>query len=90
MAGPGIVDADLIAACKATIDAEFGAIPAGLGVDADAFRQKLAICIAKAAQYVRDNGVVVVGQQVIPDALLDSLGHPVTGTGTVDTEGSLR
>lgn len=52
-----IIDAALIAACKAQIDTEFGPIPAGLdNAVIEEYRMKLARCIARAAQYVRDNG----------------------------------
>jgi hypothetical protein len=89
MPNPGIIDADLIAACKATIDAEFGPVPPGLVGNVDSFREKLAVCVAKAAQYVRDNAIVNQNQTVAPGTFLDSLGHPITGEGVVDSDGTL-
>jgi len=76
-----IVDAPLIAACKAIIDSEFGPVPAGLdSALIENYRLKLATCIAKAAQYVRDNGEVVVG---IP--VLVNIGTGVGATTSVGT-----
>jgi hypothetical protein len=90
MPNPGIIDADLIAACKAVIDAEFGAIPPGLNNgQIDGYRMKLARCIAKAAQYVRDNAIVNPGQTVDPAGLADPQGGAITGLGTVNSNGTL-
>lgn len=89
MPNPGIIDADLIDACKAKIDEEFGPIPSGLDIDVDDYRLKLARCIAKAAQYVRDNAIVNPGQKVDPDGLTDPQGGVIGGIATVSTDGTL-
>lgn len=89
MPNPGIIDEDLIAACKATIDEEFGPIPDGLVGNVDDYRLKLARCIAKAAQYVRDNAIVNIGQTVAPGTFeIPSVGN-VVGLGVVNSDGTL-
>lgn len=94
MPRPGILDAPLIAAVRAQIDAEFGPIPSGLSgarvSAANDYRQKLARIVARAAQYVRDNGGVVVGQKVIPGTFkTTNTSDPVIGIAVVNTEGDL-
>lgn len=81
---PGIIDPDLIAACRAQIDTEFGPIPPGLSVNADDYREKLARCIARAAQYVRDNALVVKGQKVVVEVT-----GVATGSSTILAEGEV-
>lgn len=80
-----ILDPALIAAIKAVIDTEFG--PAPPGTDAglvSSYRTKLATCIAKAAQYVRDNGVVSTTDTGTVTTGVGAGGAvTATGTGTI-------
>lgn len=59
-----IIDAAIIADCRAQIDTQFGPInpdllPAEIS-KVDGYRQKLAICIAESGIFVRDNALVTV------------------------------
>jgi len=73
-----VVDAAIIADVRAKIDAEFPAASGLLPAEAsqvDAGRQKLAICIAEAGIYDRDNLTIVV-----PNATPGSTTLPSTVT----------
>lgn len=82
-----IVDAALVDAVFGVITAEFGPIAAGLdATEVNAYRMKLARCIAKAAQYVRDNGIVNPGISVLIPA---TAGPGSPSSGATNAPGSI-
>lgn len=86
-----VVDAAIIAACRAEIDADFGPIPSGLLPSEQAIvnaqRDKLAKVVARSGQYCRDNNQVNPGQDVASVSFTNPAGA-VTGHGITDSPGT--